>query len=68
MSLGVKLGELLGLARLASAHVSASACTWECEHACVCAPCGEASGLVPRGTVITSIYEALRFHVLISFP
>ena len=65
VALGLRLSEPL---RMASARVSASACTWECERVCVGALGGGERTCVPRGTIITSIYEALLFHVFISFP
>lgn len=46
----------------------ASACTWECKRVCVCALGRGEWTCVPRGTIITSIYEALLFHLLVSFP
>lgn len=52
----------------ACTRLCASACTWECEHVCVCALGGGERTCVLRGAIITSVYETLLFHVLISFP
>lgn len=62
----VTLRALLTL-RLASAHVSVHPRVRGSVNVSVCAP-WEASGLACPEEQYTSIYEALCFHVLISFP